>query len=214
VRPIAVSLQVLLLMCTPLPQAAYAAVGFGRTLGLGMGLIFGLYVASDVIGFLAARWLTRRVGRPGLKRLLRRLPGRLERRLDEAAERAAPLAGGAGMLPAMFAAGYANLYLAALIAGLSRRRLLPAMAAGIGGDLIQFSGTVAIAGTLARLVSFPGADWAALFVAPTLVGLLPAWSRMVQATAAYLRRPRASFLPTPSLIPVPVPVLVEDAPPR
>lgn len=205
VRRTLFSLQVFLLMCTPLPQASYAAVGFGRTVGLSMGLMLALYTASDVVGFLTVRWLTRHAGRPGLARLRRRLPQWLGRRLDRGCERAAIAGRGAVTAPAMFAAGYANLYLAALVAGFSRMRLLPALLYGITGDLVQFTGTVALAGMLARLLPFPGADWAALLAAPVLLGLVPAGLRLGRPLERYLRRPRPAFLP-PALVPVRVPV--------
>lgn len=208
------TLQVFLLMCTPLPQASYAAIGLGRTLGLGMGLMFGLYFVSDLIAFLVVRWVTRRVGLPGLARLRRRLPRRLGEPLERLSERAARSSAAKMTLPAMFAAGYANLYLAALAAGLSRVRLLPALLVGVTGDLLQFTGTVALAGMMARAMPFPGADWAALLVAPALVGLLPAALPLGRGVVRYHRRPRPAFLFLPVLrrrpAPVPVGVAVED----
>ena len=208
------SLQVFLLMSTPLPQTAYAAVGLGRAGGLSMSLMFVLYALSDLLVFLAAYWLLRRAGRSPLGRLQQRLPRRLRRRLDDAGARAARLGRGKATAPAMFAAGYTNLYLAALFATVSRIRLLPAAAFGISGDLVQFSGAVALAGVLARALPFPSADWVMLLVAPVLVGLIPGFIKAARVAGDYLRRPRPAFLP-PVLAPVPVlvPVYADECRP-
>ena len=209
------SLQVFLLMCTPLPQFSYGAVGFGRTVGLSMALILGLYVLSDLAAFLAVRWLARRLGQPGLVHLQRRLPRRLVRRVEPTVARAAQAERGGLTLPALFVAGYVNLYLAALVAGLSRVRLLPAMAFAVAGDLLQFAGTLALAGLLARSLPFRGAEWVTLLTVPVLLGLVPAGMCAARGLVRHLRRPRPAFLPpvwSPAL--VPVPVYAEERRPR
>ena len=213
-RRVLFSLQLFLLMSTPLPQTAYAAVGLGRAGGLSMSLMFVLYALSDLMVFLTAYWFLRRAGGSPLVRLRQQLPRRLTRRLDDAGARAARLGRGKATAPAMFAAGYANLYLAAVFANVSRIRLLPAAVFGISGDLLQFSGAVALAGVLARALPFPGADWVMLLAAPVLVGLIPALIKAARLAADYLRRPRSAFLP-PALMPVPVlvPVYVEECRP-
>ncbi len=162
------SLQVLLLMCTPLPQASYAAVGLGRRGGLAMLRLLALYAISDAVALLLITWALRRVT----------LPARVRALVDRAAQRAQPVARRGATLPALFAVGFVSLYTVGVIAGLSRVRLLPALTAGIAGDLVQFTGTVALGGLLARLLPFPGADWVFLLAAPLLVATLPgaAWA--------------------------------------
>lgn len=207
-RVVLLSLQVLLLMCTPLPQASYAAVGLGRAAGLGMVLLFTLYVVSDVLVFTATRWIAARAGRPGIARVRSWLPGRLGRLLEDGASRARVAPGGWSGAVALFAAGYANLYLAALIAGLSGRRTLTFAIAGIAGDLVQFSGAIALAGVLARVMPVPGGGWIALMTAPLVVASLPGWPRACRTVTDYLRRPRPAFLPVPPPLPSPIPVPV------
>jgi hypothetical protein len=159
-----VALQVFLLMCAPLPQASYVAVGVGREAGLAMALVLLLYVASDTIVVTAIAL--------GVRRLP--LPARLRALAERAAARAERATRGRATLPALFAAGFASLYTAGVLAGLRPGRLAPALAAGIAGDVVQFSGTVALGGALARLLPFPGADWVFILAAPLLVAALPA----------------------------------------
>jgi hypothetical protein len=212
VRTVLLSLQVLVLMCTPLPQAAYAAVGVGRSAGLGLGLLFALYLISDVVMFSATRLLAHRAGLPGVVRLKAWLPAWLGRALDGGARRARMAPDGWTGLAAVFAAGYANLYLAALITGLGGRRTLAFTLAGIAGDMVQFSGAIVLAGVLARAISIPGGGWFALMTAPLVVASLPGWPRAYRTTIDYLRRPRPAFLLVPSALPSPVlvPVRTDD----
>jgi hypothetical protein len=208
VRAALISLQVFLLMCTPLPQASYAAVAFGRSAGLGMALLFALYAVSDVVVFTLTHALVRRAGRPGLLRLRGVLPSRLARPLNRAIGETSPERHGWSGLAALCAAGYANLYLAALLAGLGRRRVLPAAAAAISGDLVQFSGAIALAGVLLRVLPVPGGEWAALLTAPLIVAALPAMPRAYRVAICHLRSPRPSFLPIFPIVPAPAPALV------
>jgi hypothetical protein len=212
VRLVLLSLQVFLLMSTPLPQASYAAVGVGRGAGLGMGLLFALYLLSDAVVFSTTRWLVARGGRPGVARLRAWLPERLGRAVADRTSKARVAPDGWSGLAAVFAAGYANLYLAALITGLSGRRTLTFTVAGIAGDLVQFSGAIALAGVLARAMGVPGGSWIALMTAPLVVASLPGWPCAYRTVITYLRRPRPAFLLVPTIhpSPVPVPVRIDD----
>ncbi len=183
-----ISLQVFALMCAPIPQSSYAAVAVGRTLGMGMAIMFGMYIVSDVAVFLTYWWLTRRVGQPGLSRLQRRLPAWAGGRLGRAVGRAGRGGSGAVTLSSIFAAGYASLYLAVLLTTLRRAPLLPALAVAVAADVLQFSGTLALAGVLARVMPVPGAEWAGLVLAPLLAGVTPAAIRAARPGGAGMRR--------------------------
>lgn len=181
-----ISLQVFALMCSPLPQASYAAVGLGRTLGMRLLPMVLLYALSDLVVFLAYWWVTRRLGFAGLGRIQRRLPSMLGERLARAGSGAERVGQGTATLPAIFAAGSASLYLAVVMTALSRARLLPAMLAAVTADVLQFTGTVALAGALARLLPVPGGQWLMLAAAPALVALLPLCMRMGRAGARHI----------------------------
>ena len=144
-------LQVFLVMSLPVPQAAYAAIGFGRAIGLDLLHMIPMYILSDIIAFAVVVWVTRRYGRRGIARLLRPLPERFSRPFDRALSERRPVV----PLPAMFATGYANLYLAALVTGLSPMRTLPSSLLGIAGDVFQFTGTVLLA-SLVQMLPFRG----------------------------------------------------------
>jgi hypothetical protein len=159
-----IGLQVFLLMCAPLPQASYIAVGVGREAGLAMALLLALYAASDTIVITAIAL--------GVRRLP--LPRRVRALVERTATRAERATRGRATLPALFATGFASLYTAGVLAGLRRGRLWPALTAAVIGDLVQFTGTVALGGALARLLPFPGADWVFILVAPLLIAALPA----------------------------------------
>lgn len=205
------TLQVFLLMCLPVPQAAYAAVAYGGAFGLDLRLMLGLYVVASSCLFLTAYTLSRVLGVAGIARLRRRLPEWVDRRLNSAVARA-PSPRDKKAYPAVFFAGYANLYLAAVVAGLGRMRVVPAMLFGMAGDVLQFSGAVLLAGVLARLLPFPGSNWAALMLAPVVMGLTPAAIRISRFALAYLKRPRSSFLPGPRKGSLPVRVPANEPP--
>ena len=155
-----ISLQVFLLMCAPLPQASYIGVAVGRDAGLALGIMLVLYTLSDLLALLLIAALVRRV----------RLPGRLGRWVARTAARAEGLAGGRTALPALFATGYASLYAVGVLAGLSRLRPARVIAAGLAGDLVQFTSTVALGGVLAHALPLPGGTWALLLAASLLTG--------------------------------------------
>jgi hypothetical protein len=202
------AIHVFLMMCLPLPQAAYAAVGVGRTVGLGMLHLLSLYVASDLVAYALIVWVARRYGRRGLEKLAMRLPRRAREPMLHA------LDSKRASLPAMFVTGYANLYLAALIAGLSRTRLVPAAVLGIGGDVIQFTSTVLLAGVINRLVPVPGGEWTLLLTLPLLLGVLPIGLGALKKLVEHLRGLRPVLPPVPRPVPVPVPVRADEGRPR
>ena len=158
-----IALQVFALMCAPLPQASYVAIGLGRGEGLGLAVLLVLYALSDVVALTVIALAVRRLP----------LPQRVRSLVERVAQRAERSAHGRTLLPALFAVGFASLYSVAVLAGLSRVRLLPALAAGLAGDLVQFTTTVALGGALARLLPFPGADWVFVLTAPFLVAMVP-----------------------------------------
>ena len=175
-----ISLQVFLLMCAPLPQASYVGVAVGRNAGLAMGIMLALYTLSDLLALLLIYAVVRRV----------RLPGRLGRWVERTAATAEQTTRGRAALPALFATGYASLYAVGVIAGLSRLRPARVIAAGLAGDLFQFTSTVALGGVLARALPFPGGTWAVLLAAPLLTGAVAlagrtcrSWVRTVRATS-------------------------------
>ena len=167
-----IALQVFLLMCAPLPQASYIAVGIGREAGLAMALLLLLYTLSDALVVTAIALGARRLP----------LPARLRALVERAADRAERATRGRATLPALFAVGFASLYSAGILAGLRPGRLAPTLAAGIAGDVVQFSGTVALGGALARLLPFPGAEWVFIMAAPLLIAGLPAAGWVARAT--------------------------------
>ena len=174
---ILISLQVFLLMCAPLPQASYVGVAVGRNAGLAMVLLLALYTLSDLLALLLSSTVVRRV----------RLPGRLGRWVARTAARAEQIGRGPAALPALFATGYASLYAVGVIAGLSRLRPARVMAAGLAGDLVQFTTTVALGGLLAALLPFPGANWAVVAAAPLLTVALVLGGRTGHALTRFLR---------------------------
>jgi hypothetical protein len=204
VRRVLLAIHVFLMMCLPIPQAAYAAVGLGRTVGLGMLHLISLYVASDLVAYAMIVWVARRYGRRGLEKLAMRLPGHARGPLLSALDSKRV------SLPAMFVTGYANLYLAALIAGLSRRRVVPAAVLGIGGDVIQFTSTVLLAGVINRLLPIPGGEWAVLLTLPLLLGVLPIGFGALKKVLEHVHGLRPVLQPAP----VPVPVRADERHPR
>ena len=157
-----ISLQVFLLMCAPLPQASYIGVAVGRDAGLALGVMLALYTLSDLLALLLIAAAVRRL----------RLPGRLGRWVTRTAARAERIAGGPAALPALFATGYVSLYAVGVIAGLSRMRPARVIAAGLAGDLVQFTSTVALGGVLAHALPLPGETWALLLAAPLLTSVV------------------------------------------
>ena len=172
-----ISLQVFLLMCAPLPQASYVGVAVGRNAGLGIMLLLALYTLSDLLALLLIYAVVRRV----------RLPGRLGHWVARTAARAEQIGRGPAALPALFATGYASLYAVGVIAGLRRLRPARVMAAGLAGDLFQFTTTVALGGLLAALLPFPGASWAVVAAAPLLTVTLVLGGRTGHVLTRFLR---------------------------
>jgi hypothetical protein len=198
VRRALVNLQVFGLMCLPLPQAAYAAVALGGRLGLDIGSLLTLYALSDVLAFLVIGLVLRRLGPAAMQRARRYLPRHVDARL----QRSLPAGTVALGVPAMFAAGYANLYLAAVVSGLGRSRFVTGMAFGIAGDLVQFTGTVMLASALAKALPFQGADMVLLLVLPAA---LAAASFALRSRGLSIDRLRVRRSPLdPALVPVPV----------
>ena len=117
-----------------------------------MALLLVLYTASDALVVTAIALGARRLP----------LPARLRARVERIAARAERATRGRATLPALFAVGFASLYTAGVLAGLRPGRLATALATGIAGDVVQFTGTVALGGALARLLPFPGAVWTVL----------------------------------------------------
>ena len=172
-----ISLQVFLLMCAPLPQASYIGVAVGRDAGLALGIMLVLYTLSDLLALLLIAALVRRV----------RLPGRLGRWVARTAARAEGLAGGRAALPALFATGYASLYAVGVLAGLSRLRPARVIAAGLAGDLVQFTSTVALGGVLAHALPLLGGTWALLLAALLLTGAVALGGAAYRFMARMLR---------------------------
>ena len=183
-----ISLQVFLLMCAPLPQASYLGVAVGRNGGLAMGIMLALYTLSDVLALLLISTLVRHL----------RLPGRLGRWVTRTAARAEGIASGRAMLPALFVTGYASLYAVGVIAGLSRLRPSRVIVAGLAGDLVQFTSTVALGGVLAHALPLPGGEWALLLAAPLLTGAV-ALGGTTYRSIVRVRRPTAMPLAGTSL---------------
>ena len=171
-----ISLQVFLLMCAPLPQASYVGVAVGRGAGLGMALLLALYTLSDLLALLLIYAVVRRV----------RLPGRLGRWVERTAVRADRIGGGPAALPALFATGYVSLYAVGVIAGLSRMRPVRVIMAGLAGDLVQFTSTVALGSVLATLLPFPGGSWALVAAAPLVTGAIVLGGRAGHGLAHFL----------------------------
>ena len=179
-RPHHVSLQVFLLMCAPLPPASYIGVAVGRDAGLAMGVLLALYMLSDLLALLVISALVRQV----------RLPGRLGRWVERTVATAEQTARGRAALPALFATGYASLYAVGVIAGLSRMRPARVLAAGLAGDLVQFTSTVALGGVLVTMLPFAGGTWVVLLAAPLLTGAVAlagrtrrSWVRSLRSTS-------------------------------
>lgn len=171
-----IATQVFLLMCAPLPQASYVAVGLGREGGLELLQLLLIYAASDVLALGLLVLVVRRLP----------LPERLRLLVERGAARAEAHSAGRATLPAFFVAGVASLYSVALLAGMRRARALPSLAAGLAGDLSQFTSTVLLGGALARLLPVPGGEWLFLLGAPLLVGgatLAPVGLRRVRRIA-------------------------------
>jgi hypothetical protein len=208
VRRLLFILQVFVVMSLPVPQAAYAAIGFGRTIGLDLLHMIPMYILSDVIAFAVVVWVTRRYGRRGIARLLRPLPERFSRPFDRVlGERRTVVP-----LSAMFATGYANLYLAALVTGLSPMRTLPSSLLGIAGDVFQFTGTVLLASLVMKMLPFRGSEWAVLLTLPALVAVVPFGLQGLKRLVERLCGLPAVLPPAP--VPVPIPVRADDGRPR
>lgn len=151
-------------MCTPVPQAAYAAVALGRRAGLDLLLMFGLYAAADVLALFILTAVLRRVPLPGLlRRLVDRAGHAAERKLSPRRR-----------VAALFLTGYANLYAVGVLMGFGRVRLAPAFLAGLAGDLVQFTSTVVLGGFIARFLPIPGAEWSFLAGATIVAVGIPA----------------------------------------
>ena len=201
------SVHILLLMCVPLPQSAFAAVGIGRGAGIPVAALFALYALSDVLTFALIVWGVRRMGRPGLARLETRLPRSLHGRLTGGVHVAGR---GALSTPAIFAAGYANLYLAALITGLRHGRTLPAALLGIAGDLLQFGSAALLAGTAAHFVQVPGGEFTMLMIVPVLVAIVPLLIKRLRIPLPRLPRLSIPALQLGPPAPVPIPIPIHD----
>ena len=202
-RPVLFSLQVFVLMCLPMPQSSYVGVGLGQRAGLSMALLLLLYTLSDFVVFAFGSFAMRRLGPAGLRRLNARLPRPLDRRFSAARLDAERRGRSRAALPAVFIAGSVSLHLAALVATVSRARVLPAALSAVSADVIQFTATVALAGTIAHTLPFAGGNWLALMVAPLLMGGVPITLQGARLLEAYLRRPRPAFFPV-TLLPAPV----------
>lgn len=151
-------------MCTPLPQASYAAVALGQRAGLDLLLMFALYAAADVVALFVLTTALRRVPLPRLvRRWVDRAGHAAERRLSPRRR-----------LAALFLTGYANLYAVGVLMGFGRVRLAPAFLAGMAGDLVQFTSTVLLGGIVARFLPIPGAELSFLAGATLVAVGIPA----------------------------------------
>jgi len=176
-----IGLQVFLLMCAPLPQASYIGVAIGRGAGLAMILLLALYTLSDLLALLLIATIVRRV----------RLPGRLGRWVARTVARAEQIGRGPAALPALFATGYASLYAVGVLAGLSQLRPARVIAAGLAGDVFQFTTTVALSGLLTTVFAIPGGSWALVVAAPLVAVAIVLGGRAGRALTRSLVHARA-----------------------
>lgn len=172
-------------MCTPLPQASYAAVALGQRAGLDLLLMFGLYAAADVVALFVLTTVLRRVPLPPLlRRFVDRAGHAAERRLSPRRR-----------LAALFLTGYANLYAVGVLMGFGRVRLAPAFLAGMAGDLVQFTSTVLLGGVVARFLPIPGAELSFLAGATLVAVGIPACLWIVRHGVRLLRAVLVRTLP-------------------